>query len=498
MKPSTLTTFTALPAFIALGLLAPPAWAQSGSRFAAPLSGAAAASAATIPWGAGPAHPAPAVMPAPAATGRADRRAWAVPATGPVAGPAAGPVAKPGTHFGAQAVTPVTPASRGGRLSEILAMPDSQVLAATGGGNTTAGEVKRRYAQWIKGELARRKPAAPVRMARQTTSKVPRVGGVALAPGAALRQADPALVNQLRAMDTSALVRSGAAVGQVSLQGRDRTSVAAPVAVAVPCTSAQAAFANGSPHYLSTVNKRAKDFWVNLDADERVLVLSGCFDKTPGEVRVQGNFPGGQVKAQVVLWEERVIVAQIPVMTGLVDQDISVRVVLANKQSTNERSGHLWAKREVKLLDDLALYASSGDCPAKAEHPPEGAMMRAGQMPIYPPGESTRTPFSEWSVDTSTCKLPGGAVTPSGVTHFKTRLAPGWEVMNLNLLTPLGSAHNEWVGDSDFDIHWKAATFNASHSTMGIPMGGETFHALEFKVSQVVLRGPAGTSHLAR
>jgi hypothetical protein len=480
-KPITLT------ALIALGLLAPAAWAQSGSRFAAPLpqSGAASSATTTIQWGTKLAVP-PAAAPA------------TVPAAAPSARPATGPAAGPAAHLGAQAVVPST--GTGTRsLSEILALPDSQVLPATGGGSTTAGEVKRRYAQWMKGELARRKPAAPVRVARQTTSRVPRVGAVAMAAGAAMRQADPALINELRSMDTSALVRSGTAVGQVSLQGPGRKLVGAPMAPALPCTSAQAAFANGSAHYLSTVNKRPKDFWVNLDADERMLVLSGCFDKTPGEVRITGNFPGGQVKAQVVLWEERVIVAQMPVMTGLVDQDISVRVVLANRQSTNERSGHLWAKREEKQLDDLTLYASTGDCPGKAFRSPQGPALQAGYPPKYLEGthsEGALTPSPVTAM--KTCELPQGAVAPSGVTHFKTRLAPGWEVVNLSLRPYLGNARREWVGESDFDVHWTAASFKASHEVLGIPTGTELFHALQFTVDQVVVRGPAGTAHLAR
>jgi hypothetical protein len=156
-KPITLT------ALIALGLLAPAAWAQSGSRFAAPLpqSGAASSATTTIQWGTKLAVP-PAAAPA------------TVPAAAPSARPATGPAAGPAAHLGAQAVVPST--GTGTRsLSEILALPDSQVLPATGGGNTTAGEVKRRYAQWMKGELARRKPAAPVRVARQTDQPGARV-----------------------------------------------------------------------------------------------------------------------------------------------------------------------------------------------------------------------------------------------------------------------------------------------------------------------------------
>jgi hypothetical protein len=216
-------------------------------------------------------------------------------------------------------------------------------------------------------------------------------------------------------------------------------------------------------------------------------------------VRLQGNFPNGHVKASIVLWEERVIVAIVPQLTGIQDQDVSVRVMLAGGRSTNERIGHLWAKREEKVLEDLTIFASSGDCAAAAGRGERGAYLEVRVPPRYPEGVS-ETLFDNRSstVGRSTCTLPQGAETPSGVTRFKSRLAQGWEVVNLSLHSSLGSARHEWVGDSDFDVHWTAASFTAAHATLGIPTGSELFHALGFLVDQVVLRGPAGTSPTGR
>jgi hypothetical protein len=406
-------------------------------------------------------------------------------------------------------------------------MPDAQQVPALGGGTTTAGEVKRRYVAWMRSELAQHKPAAALRVKRPGGSAVARVGASTQAPGAALRAVDAALVNELRGLDTATLVRSGEAAGLPSRSGnlgivapvskgvrtpmatggamaqtplpREPDTVRSAQAINTPCTQAQAAFANGSTHFLSTVNKRPKDFWINLDADERHLLLSGCFEKTPGEVRVQGNFPNGYVKANIVLWEERVIVAVVPPLTGIQDQDISVRVILAGGRSTHERTGPLWAKREEKVFDDLTIYASSGDCTAAVRRSESGASLEVRVPPKGPEGVLDNIFNTKSSaVDRSTCALPQGAATPSGVTHFKSRLSPGWEVVDVSLNRSLGSAQLEWVGDSDFDVRWTAASFTATNTTFGIPTGSTLFHALEFLVTQVVLRGPAGTSPTGR
>lgn len=384
------------------------------------------------------------------------------------------------------ASTPVTGATV--HLADILDAPDAQAVS---GGATTAGEVKRRYAQWLQGELTKRPRATMQRVSRP-------VAAMGKRPGAGLKVMDPQLVAELRSLDNATLLRSGesGAAAQAPMPVSGRKIVGAQMATGSrPCTEVQAAFSNGSSAFLSTVNRHAKDFWINLDADERLLTLSGCFGKAPGEVRLQGSFPNGYVTANIVLWEERVIVAQVPMLTGLRDQDVSVRVLLANRQSTNERAGHLWAKREERTLDSLALYASSGDCPARAQAGEHGPAFMAVAPPKYPLG--TSIPFLDnlnRASRSSTCELSQGATTPNGITRFKGRLSPGWEIVDLSLQPFLGSARLDWVGDSDFDIHWQAASFQADHRFLGIPTGSEIFHALGFTVDQLRVRGPAGTS----
>ena len=384
------------------------------------------------------------------------------------------------------ASTPATGATV--RLADILDAPDAQ---AVNGGATTAGEVKRRYAQWLQTELTKRPRTTMQRVVRP-------VAAMGKRPGAGLKVMDPQLVGELRGLDNAALVRSGetGTAAQAPIPVSGRKVVGAQLTTApLPCTEAQAAFANGSSAFLSTVNRHPKDFWVNLDADERLLTLSGCFGKAPGEVRLQGSFPKGYVTANIVLWEERVIVAQVPMMSGLPDQDVSVRVLLANRQSTNERSGHLWARREERTLDTLAMYASSGDCPARGQAGEHGPAFMAVAPPKYPLG--TSIPFLDnmnRASKSSTCELPQGATTPNGVTRFKGRLSPGWEIVDLSLQPFLGSARLDWVGETDFDIHWQAASFQADHRFLGIPTGSEVFHALGFTVDQLRVRGPAGTA----
>jgi hypothetical protein len=270
------------------------------------------------------------------------------------------------------------------------------------------------------------------------------------------------------------------------------TTPSRPLATAaLPCSSAQAGYVNGSPYYITRVNGRGKDFWINFDTDERLLVLTGCFGKKPGAVRVEGTFPRGHVDAQIVTWDERQIVAQVPAMTGVIDQDIAVRVVPESGRLTTERIGHLWAKREQQVLDELKVYASSGGCAAVVGRNNQGPFLMARVPPAR--DEGFKIEFGEEFTVASTCDIPHGDATPSGVTHFKAKLAPGWEVMNLSLDPRLGSARLDWVGDTDFDVTWRAQAFTTENRFFGVLTSRETFHALEFYVSQVLLRGPAGT-----
>lgn len=349
------------------------------------------------------------------------------------------------------------------RLSDVLALPASRSVPTAAGTTTTAGDIQRRYADWLTAEVANRRPAAPMRVARTGTALVPHRGGVIKTPGAAIRAADAQMIGELRAL---------------------------------PCSGRQSAYANGSAYYLSSVNRRAKDYWIDLDADERILVLSGCFDRKPGEVRVSGRFDKGQLTAKVISWEETVIIAQVPALTGIADQDIGVRAVLANGQSTNERLGHLWARRESRKLDDLTIYTSSGACQAQVVHAQGSNYLVARDPPKYPLG--TTGPLVNRAEGTKTCSLPGGETTPRGTTRFKARLPAGWEVMNLSLAANLGSARHQWVGDTDFDVQFEAASFVTEHRFLGILTETETFYALDFRISDIEVRGPVGTWPMGR
>jgi hypothetical protein len=394
------------------------------------------------------------------------------------------------------------------RLRDVMAMPDSKPLPTLDGGTTTAGELKRRYAAWLKGQLAAHKPAGKLRVARPAAQSVARVNGVTQAPGAALRTADARLLATLRetelaespsaAEPTAMPMRSGSVAPPLRVAkpgGALPTAATTPsrqlAVAALPCSSAQAAYVNGSPYFITRVNGRGKDFWINFDSDERLLVLTGCFGKKPGAVRVEGSFPRGHVDAQIVTWDERQIVAQVPAMTGVIDQDIAVRVVPEGGRLTSERIGHLWAKREQRVLDHLDVYASSGGCKAIAVRNDQGSALMARVPPLR--DEGFKVEFGEEFTVASTCDIPQGDATPSGVTHFKAKLAPGWEVMNLSLEPRLGSARFDWVGDTDFDVTWRAQTFTTENRFFGVLTSRETFHALEFYVSQMLLRGPAGT-----
>jgi hypothetical protein len=67
-------------------------------------------------------------------------------------------------------------------------------------------------------------------------------------------------------------------------------------------------------------------------------------------------------------------------------------------------------------------------------------------------------------------------------------------MIDLSLQPRIGSAQHASVGDTGFDVRWRAATLSTEHRLFGVLMSREIFHALEFVVSPVQVRGPAGTS----
>jgi hypothetical protein len=420
------------------------------------------------------------------------------------------------------------------QLDEVLRMPDGKVLQGIDGRPIRAGEVKQRYAQQLRSRTAASPHASQVQhLLRSPASRPVLVGGVTKAPGAALKVADEALLAEVRALDGAPVegpagtmqVDRGAVVkpppslpppaGALAAQGRlasrsvgvaaGRATVprAEPVTSApshLPCSKRQLAFTSSAERYLSSVNRLARDFWIDLDAGERTLVLSGCFgpggaprEPPPGgEVRIEGSFPRGYVNARVRVWEETMIVAEVPLLTGVPDQDVAVRVVLGSRGATNERKGHLWAKRESRVLDDLSAYATSGDCKAVSA----GPAWEVGDYTDLVAGTRGKPLGVGDLVYASTCR--GSHPGVKGRMRFETHLAPGWQAVDLNLDVRRGQARLEWEGAGDFVARWAGEPLVVEDYVLGILTGRTTVYAFHFLVGQVRLEGPAGTAPFAR
>lgn len=494
---------------------------------------------APIDWGQGTgglAAPA-SVTPSPAVVAPAPVLPPAI--TGAGKGPPAAPAvvaSRPAT----EATTPLAPrsdktsATTTYRLDEVLRMPDAQMLQGIDGRPISAGEVKKRYAQQLRSRMAATARAAQLqRIVRPQASRVVQIRGVTKAPGAGLKTADEALLAEVRALGGTPVdeaagvmhVDSGAVgkpppslpppAGALATQGRSalpsvgvaanrattqRTEPVTSAPSRVSCSKRQFAFANGATRYLSSVNKRAKDFWVDLDAGERTLVLSGCFEpggagREPppgGAVRIEGNFPNGHVDAKVRVWEETLIVAEVPTLSGVFDQDIAVRVMMGNRGATNERRGHLWAKRESRVLDDLSVYTTSGDC---------NLYLLDSKWQVYRnPGlqegaEGKPYGFGDLFGASACPKKPPAA---KGRMQFQTRLAPGWQAVEMSLDVRRGSANHTWEGAGDFDIRWTSERFEMTDQFLGIVTDRWTDYAFHFIVGPLRLEGPAGTSPFAR
>jgi hypothetical protein len=257
------------------------------------------------------------------------------------------------------------------KLDEVFSRPDSDVLTGSDGKPITVGEVKRRYAASVAPLAEKYKKqmnAAPVRMPpriKQTT-----VAGKVKLAGTSFKTVDQNVVNELQQLSAEELIRRApATTGTAGASGAaqllaapsknnnmvDLRSAAEKLAASrqeVPC-GRMLGLIPGSKNtrfFLSTVNRTKQEFWVDMDADERILKLSGCFPAS-GQVQIRGPFPNGAINAEIILWQEKVIVARLPKITGAADGALTLSIIARDGTATNTRPGLFYAKRATTRLD---------------------------------------------------------------------------------------------------------------------------------------------------
>jgi hypothetical protein len=269
------------------------------------------------------------------------------------------------------------------KLDEVFKRPDSDVLTGSDGKPITVGEVKRRYAASVAPLAEKYKKqmnAAPVRMPpriKQTT-----VAGKVKVAGTSFKTVDQNVVNELQQLSAEELIRrapatTGALGAAQSLAAPPKNSNTielrspAEKLVAnrqeVPC-GRMLGLIPGSKNtrfFLSTVNRTKQEFWVDMDADERILKLSGCFPAS-GQVQIRGPFPSGAINAEIILWQEKVIVARLPKITGVEDGTLTLSVIAKDGTATNTRPGLFYAKRATTRLNKNQIRVD-GPCKNNVE-----------------------------------------------------------------------------------------------------------------------------------
>lgn len=254
------------------------------------------------------------------------------------------------------------------KLDVVFKRPDSDVLTGSDGKPITVGEVKRRYAASVAPmveKYQKQMNAAPMRMPPRT--KLATVAGKVKLAGTSFKTVDQNVVNELAQLSDEELIRrapatAGASGASQSLavpfKNNNTVDVRSPGEklaagrLEIPC-GRMLDLIPGSKNtrfFLSTVNRTKQEFWVDMDADERILKLSGCFPPS-GQVQIRGPFPTGAINAEIILWQEKVIVARLPKITGVEDGALTASVIARDGTATNVRPGFFYAKRATTRLD---------------------------------------------------------------------------------------------------------------------------------------------------
>jgi hypothetical protein len=333
------------------------------------------------------------------------------------------------------------------------------------------------------------------------TNRSAHVAGMAKPPGAGLRVGSPQMQEALRAPppppSPAPRYAPGASVeAAVPVLGLPAERAAMPrqeslaqrasklgvATTQIDCTTNQAAAIGSlSPFKLSTVNQVGEGFWIDQEADETALVLKGCFDERPGQVRVQRMFPGGALTANVLSWSKHVIAAKVPRITGVPDGAITVRAVFRDGSSTNERKGVFYAKRETHAVEMPRYVRASGPCTDELRNPPNDRFAMIVGTKALPA-------FGSVLYDVKTC-VPASA----SQTELHVPLQLGFEISSMAWDFEFGSGGGSLLSADRAVLHWQPEIRTYEQRVAAIKTGDMSVPLTRFTV-RLWITGPAGVA----
>jgi hypothetical protein len=331
------------------------------------------------------------------------------------------------------------------------------------------------------------------------TSRSAQVAGMAKPPGAALRAGSTQMQEALHATPAppppaapryapgasveAAVPTPGIPAGRGAMARQEslaeRAGKLGAATTPIDCTTHQVVTGSPSPFNLRTVNHLGEGFWIDQDADETALVLKGCFDERPGQVRVQGMFLGGAVTADVLSWSKHVIAAKMPRITGVPDGAVTVRAVFRDGSSTNERKGVFYAKRETHAVEMLRYVRASGPCTDELRNPSNDRFA----MTV---GTKTFPAFSSVLHDVKTC-VPASA----SQTELQVPLQPGFGISNMVWTFDFGSGGGSLLSADRALLLWQPAIYTYEQRFADIKTGELSVPVVQFTV-RLWVTGPAG------
>ncbi len=114
-----------------------------------------------------------------------------------------------------------------------------------------------------------------------------------------------------------------------------------------PITPSAPAPAPASP---ATTSPQLTGMLGQVKPGNAVILFGSGFGNGEGEVRMYGSFPNGFVKLAIDTWGPKGIGIFIPQVTGVLDQQITLKVVTKDGKYSNNRTASFTATREIRKL----------------------------------------------------------------------------------------------------------------------------------------------------
>ena len=260
----------------------------------------------------------------------------------------------------------------------------------------------------------------------------------------------------------------------------------APVVAIAPAASAPAPAAPAPAPAAAT--PKLTGMLGQIKPGSAVILFGSGFGALEGEVRMYGTFPNGFIKLSVDSWGNGGIGVFIPQVTGVIDQQITLKIVTKAGAYSNYKTAPFTATRELRKVKlgeftthqcrDAAL--SFDACKTIGEGSCSSSVCGEHSVPVFP-GKAEST-------DRFAATLKNGWLYESHTFAGETVFSPGAQ----EWLNPIVLAETYAIGN---DKPTLKVLSTGSSPSFEVPWSAPALWGDRYKLTVLVI-GPAGTSHV--